>query len=209
MHRHFDAVAPDVPWCGDMTESDTGEGELYPATVLDQSSAECWAARWVPRHGAALVRHVVQLHGQGRVHPPAPVHHRTEARIKIATWSPDFSNTRRRHRAAAGLPPIEFGHTSSQARAETHQRRSAAQKKPGAPLFLAAAHTGHPLDGPVEGAGQIRGLGTQQPQAAVEHGHRDQWSPRMPGRPDRGDIGGLPPGHPHPGGDRDTSTDLR
>ncbi|WP_419197568.1 integrase core domain-containing protein [Microbispora hainanensis] len=33
---------------------------------------------------------------------------RAEARVKIATWIADFYNTRRRHSAADGLPPIEF-----------------------------------------------------------------------------------------------------
>ena len=32
---------------------------------------------------------------------------RTEARLKIATWITDFYNTRRRHSAAGGLPPVE------------------------------------------------------------------------------------------------------
>ncbi|MGY4920670.1 integrase core domain-containing protein [Streptomyces sp. 900116325] len=51
---------------------------------------------------------------------------RTEARIKSATWIADFYNTRRRHSAAAGLPPIEFEHTINQARADAQQGRSAA-----------------------------------------------------------------------------------
>ncbi|MGI5489539.1 IS3 family transposase [Microtetraspora malaysiensis] len=33
---------------------------------------------------------------------------RAEARVKIATWITDFYNTRRRHSANAGLPPIAF-----------------------------------------------------------------------------------------------------
>ncbi|MDH6127541.1 hypothetical protein P3T39_004516 [Kitasatospora sp. GP82] len=33
---------------------------------------------------------------------------RTEARLKIATWISGFYNPRRRHSAAAGLPPVEF-----------------------------------------------------------------------------------------------------
>ncbi|MGA5135131.1 integrase core domain-containing protein [Streptomyces olivoreticuli] len=33
---------------------------------------------------------------------------RAEARLKIAMWITDFYNTRRRHRAASGLPPMEF-----------------------------------------------------------------------------------------------------
>jgi transposase InsO family protein len=29
VRRDFTADAPDQVWCGDMTESDTGEGKLY------------------------------------------------------------------------------------------------------------------------------------------------------------------------------------
>ena len=47
---------------------------------------------------------------------------RAEARLKIATWITDFYNPRRRHSAAAGLPPTEFERTISEARAEHHQR---------------------------------------------------------------------------------------
>ncbi|MCX4791723.1 integrase core domain-containing protein [Streptomyces sp. NBC_01221] len=51
---------------------------------------------------------------------------RAEARLKIATWITDFYNPRRRHSGAAGLPPIEFERTISEARAEHHQKDQAA-----------------------------------------------------------------------------------
>jgi transposase InsO family protein len=51
---------------------------------------------------------------------------RAEARLKIATWITDFYNPRRRHSAAAGLPPIEFERTISEARASRHQDGQAA-----------------------------------------------------------------------------------
>jgi putative transposase len=35
VRRQFTAVAPNLLWCGDLTEVDTGEGKLYLATVLD------------------------------------------------------------------------------------------------------------------------------------------------------------------------------
>jgi putative transposase len=35
LRRDFTASAPNVKWCGDMTEIPTGEGKLYLATVLD------------------------------------------------------------------------------------------------------------------------------------------------------------------------------
>ena len=34
-HRDFTAPAPNLKWCGDVTEIPTGEGKLYPATVID------------------------------------------------------------------------------------------------------------------------------------------------------------------------------
>ncbi|MFV5995048.1 integrase core domain-containing protein [Streptomyces sp. NPDC056231] len=51
---------------------------------------------------------------------------RAEARLKIATWITDFYNPRRRHSGAAGLPPIEFERTISEARAEHYQKDQAA-----------------------------------------------------------------------------------
>ncbi|MGW1554805.1 IS3 family transposase [Streptomyces sp. NPDC002346] len=51
---------------------------------------------------------------------------RAEARLKIATWITDFYNPRRRHSGAAGLPPIEFERTISEARTEHHQKNQAA-----------------------------------------------------------------------------------
>ncbi|WP_328668760.1 DDE-type integrase/transposase/recombinase [Streptomyces sp. NBC_00328] len=35
VRRDFTADTPDQVWCGDMTETATGEGKLYPATVID------------------------------------------------------------------------------------------------------------------------------------------------------------------------------
>ncbi|MFG2821678.1 integrase core domain-containing protein [Kitasatospora sp. NPDC048365] len=51
---------------------------------------------------------------------------RTEARLKIATWITDFYNTRRRHGAASGLPPVVFERIISEARASHHQEGLAA-----------------------------------------------------------------------------------
>ncbi|MGC1213477.1 MAG: IS3 family transposase [Micromonospora sp.] len=38
VRRQFTAVAPDVLWCGDITEITTDEGKLYLATVIDLHS---------------------------------------------------------------------------------------------------------------------------------------------------------------------------
>src|SRR5205814_7464662 len=35
LKRRFDVAAPNVAWCGDITEIVTWEGKLYLATVLD------------------------------------------------------------------------------------------------------------------------------------------------------------------------------
>ncbi|MEU1409552.1 IS3 family transposase [Streptomyces sp. NPDC005728] len=51
---------------------------------------------------------------------------RAEARLKIATWIADFYNTRRRHSAAGGLPPVEFERTITTARSRSHQEAQAA-----------------------------------------------------------------------------------
>jgi transposase InsO family protein len=51
---------------------------------------------------------------------------RAEARIKIATWITDFYNTRRRHSASGGLPPIEFERVINQKRTEARSQTQAA-----------------------------------------------------------------------------------
>ncbi|MFF4410832.1 integrase core domain-containing protein [Streptomyces sp. NPDC001404] len=51
---------------------------------------------------------------------------RAEARLKIATWITDFFNTRRRHSAAGGLPPVEFERIINQKHAEARSQARAA-----------------------------------------------------------------------------------
>jgi putative transposase len=46
---------------------------------------------------------------------------RTEARLRIATWITGFYNTRRRHSAAGGLPPVVFGRMMAEARSRSRQ----------------------------------------------------------------------------------------
>jgi len=59
--RHFDAVAPDVLWVGDMTEIDTMEGKLYLATVIDLFSRRCLGYAMGAHHDAALVSASLQM----------------------------------------------------------------------------------------------------------------------------------------------------
>jgi transposase InsO family protein len=51
---------------------------------------------------------------------------RAEARLKTATWITDFYNTKRRHSAAGGKPPVEFERIIQEARAQTDQEGRAA-----------------------------------------------------------------------------------
>ncbi|MEV0535871.1 IS3 family transposase [Kitasatospora sp. NPDC050463] len=53
--RHFDAVAPNLLWCGDLTEVNTGEGKLYLATVIDLFSRRLLGYAMGARHDAGLV----------------------------------------------------------------------------------------------------------------------------------------------------------
>ncbi|MDQ0961147.1 transposase InsO family protein [Streptomyces sp. B4I13] len=48
---------------------------------------------------------------------------RAEARLKTATWIADFYNTKRRHSAAGGKPPVEFERIIQETRARTDQGR--------------------------------------------------------------------------------------
>jgi transposase InsO family protein len=54
--RRFTAVAPNVLWCGDLTEIDTDEGKLYLATVLDLFSRRLLGYAMSEHHDAALAR---------------------------------------------------------------------------------------------------------------------------------------------------------
>ncbi|WP_207926017.1 IS3 family transposase [Actinocrispum wychmicini] len=55
VRRSFTAVAPDVLWCGDVTQIDTGEGSLYLATTEDLFSRRMLGYAMSAHHDAALV----------------------------------------------------------------------------------------------------------------------------------------------------------
>jgi transposase InsO family protein len=61
VRRKFTAVAPNVLWCGDLTEVDTGEGKLYLATVLDLFSRRLLGYAMSEHHDAALARASLQM----------------------------------------------------------------------------------------------------------------------------------------------------
>ncbi len=55
VRRDFTAEEPDLVWCGDLTEIDTGEGKLYLATVIDLFSRRLLGYAMGERHDAELV----------------------------------------------------------------------------------------------------------------------------------------------------------
>jgi putative transposase len=56
VRRQFTAVAPNLLWCGDLTEVDTDEGKLYLATVLDLFSRRLLGYAMSEHHDAELAR---------------------------------------------------------------------------------------------------------------------------------------------------------
>jgi putative transposase len=54
VRRQFTAVAPNLLWCGDLTEVDTDEGKLYLATVLDLFSRRLLGYAMSEHHDADL-----------------------------------------------------------------------------------------------------------------------------------------------------------
>lgn len=54
LNRDFTAAAPNLKWCGDITEIPTGQGKLYLATVLDLYSRRLLACPMSEHPNAAL-----------------------------------------------------------------------------------------------------------------------------------------------------------
>lgn len=59
--RKFTALAPDVAWCGDLTEVLTGEGKLYLATVIDLFSRRLLGYAMSAHHDAELATASLQM----------------------------------------------------------------------------------------------------------------------------------------------------
>jgi transposase InsO family protein len=59
--RNFTAVAPDVLWCGDVTQINTDEGPLYLATTEDLFSRRMLGHAMSAHHDAALVVASLQM----------------------------------------------------------------------------------------------------------------------------------------------------
>lgn len=66
VRRKFTAPAPDVLWCGDLTEIDTDEGKLYLATVLDLYSRRLLGYAMSEHHDAELARASLQMAAAAR-----------------------------------------------------------------------------------------------------------------------------------------------
>ena len=61
LHRDFTAPAPNVKWCGDVTEIPTDEGKLYFARCSICIRAGCWPARTWDHPDAALACDAIKM----------------------------------------------------------------------------------------------------------------------------------------------------
>ena len=61
LRRDFTAPAPNVKWCGDITEIPTGEGKLYLATVLDLYSRRLLACPISEHPDAELAADAIKI----------------------------------------------------------------------------------------------------------------------------------------------------
>jgi transposase InsO family protein len=66
VNRNFTAVAPNLLWCGDLTEIETDEGKLYLATVLDLFSRRLLGYAMSEHHDAALARAALSMAAANR-----------------------------------------------------------------------------------------------------------------------------------------------
>jgi transposase InsO family protein len=107
----------------------TDRGSEYPSEVFQQLCGRWGVAQSMGRVGPALDNAAAES-----FHAVLKVEHvhrhtfatRTEARLKTATWTADFYNTKRRHSAAGGKPPAEFERIIQEARVRTDQDGRAA-----------------------------------------------------------------------------------
>lgn len=69
MHRKFTAPAPNVLWCGDLTEVDTDEGKLYLATVIDLISRRLLGYATSAHYDANLAVASLRMAAATRINP--------------------------------------------------------------------------------------------------------------------------------------------
>jgi putative transposase len=119
VNRDFTATAPNLKWCGDITEIPTADAKLYLATVIDLYSRRIL-------HPALFWSRRSSVHGQGRIvfrqccrggvllqsgvgsPVPTPAARPDHARAVVQPWCYDFYNHRRRHSSAQMLSPINY-----------------------------------------------------------------------------------------------------
>jgi putative transposase len=116
VNRKFGAPAPDVLWCGDMTEIVTDQGKLYLATVIDLFSRRLLGYAMSEHHDAELIVASLNMAAAESFNSTIKVEYihrhrfttRAEARLKISTWIVDFYNLPRRHSTCDGMSPIDY-----------------------------------------------------------------------------------------------------
>jgi putative transposase len=107
----------------------TDRGSEYTSEAFQQLCGRWGVAQSMGRVGSALDNAAAEsFHSVLKVEY---IHRHTfatraEARLKTATWIADFYNTKRRHSAAGGKPPVEFERIIQETRARTDQEGRAA-----------------------------------------------------------------------------------
>ncbi|GAB3814813.1 hypothetical protein GCM10027605_60910 [Micromonospora zhanjiangensis] len=113
VRRQFTAVAPDVLWCGDITEVVTDEGKLYLATVIDLHSRRLLGYAMSAHHDADLTQATLSMaaatrggHGQGDLSQRP----RQRGRIQPVVATPGCWSDRRcsSRTSAGGFQPRVF-----------------------------------------------------------------------------------------------------
>ena len=102
--RDFTAPAPNVKWCGDLTEIPTTEGKLYLAAVEDLFSRRLLGFAMSDRHDAESFFSTLEHELLSR----RQFHTRDEARRVVAGWVDGFYNRIRRHSTTGMRPPIDY-----------------------------------------------------------------------------------------------------
>ncbi|MET8406091.1 IS3 family transposase [Streptomyces sp900116325] len=90
VNRDFAADEPDLVWAVDMTEIVTGEGKLYPATVIDLFSRRLLGYAMAAQHDADLVVAALNMAAATRGGDVRGVIFHTDRRIYVSEVRPDL-----------------------------------------------------------------------------------------------------------------------
>ncbi|WP_369265100.1 IS3 family transposase [Streptomyces sp. R35] len=116
VNRDFAAEAPDLVWCGDMTEIETGEGKFdrgseYASRKFRRACRKLGVSQSMGIVGSCFDNAVSEAFNSilnvEYVHRHAFAT-RTEARIRIATWITDYYNARRLLSVCGFKSPIDY-----------------------------------------------------------------------------------------------------